>query len=175
MHFYETLLSNEPFQPITSTKKSDFLKIRSFSDEATYIYSLEKKKIVVADGWLQLLGYDNSEINMHLLVSITAPDFKEFIIEMNNQALSFILSKSENLHTYSCTIESKKISKTGAVVSLIESVRVFKSSRGKVLEVIGNYKLNPRISHPQINIFNQADQVLKAWLKKCSNSKPLKK
>ena len=80
MHFYETLLSNESFQPDTSKKKSDLLKIRTFSDEATYIYSLEKKKIVAADGWLQLLGYANCEINMHLLVSITAPDYKEFIL-----------------------------------------------------------------------------------------------
>jgi hypothetical protein len=82
MHFYETLLSNEPFQPNTSSKKSVLLKIPRFSDEAFYIYSLEKKKIVAADGWLQLLGYANSEINMHLLVSITAPDFKEFIISL---------------------------------------------------------------------------------------------
>jgi len=166
MHFYETLLSNEPFQPNTSTKKSDLLKIRTFSDEATYIYSLEKKKIVAADGWLQLLGYANSEINMHLLVSITSPDFKEFILEMNNQALAFILSKSENLHTYSCTIESKKISKTGSVVSLIESVRVFKSSRGKVLEVIGNYKLNPRISHPGNKYFQASGPGIESLVEK---------
>jgi hypothetical protein len=65
-----------------------------------------------------------------------------------------------------CTIESKKISKTGAVVSLIESVRVFKSSRGKVLEVIGNYKLNPRISHPGNKYFQASGSGIESLVEK---------
>jgi hypothetical protein len=87
MHLYETILSKEPFQPNPTTKKLP--NIPKFSDEATYVYSLKTKKILLAQGWMELLGYENEEISMDLLVEITTPDHKEFIQEMNNNALAF--------------------------------------------------------------------------------------
>ena len=96
---------------------------------------------------MELLGYENEEISMDLLVEITTPDHKEFIKEMNNQALAFILSKSSNLYEYSCTTECKKFSKQGEEVALLESVKVHHSLKGKVVEVIGTYKRNPRTPH----------------------------
>lgn len=145
MHLYETILSKEPFQPNQTTKKLP--NIPKFSDEATYVYSLKTKKILLAQGWMELLGYENEEISMDLLVEITTPDHKEFIKEMNNQALAFILSKSANLYEYSCTTECKKFSKQGEEVALLESVKVHHSLKGKVVEVIGTYKRNPRTPH----------------------------
>lgn len=166
MHFYETILSQEPFQPDPSATDLSFAGITTFSDEATFVYSLENKKILFAEGWLHLLGYSNEEISMQLLVSITTPDFKEFIQEMNNQALAFIFSKSEYLHSYSCTIESKKISKSGEVVPLIESVRVFRSSGGKVLDVIGTYKRNPRFPNPGNKYFQASGPGIEEFIEK---------
>ena len=147
MHLYETILSKEPFQPKPTAKNLRFANIPCFSDEATFVYSVKTKKILYAQGWMELLGYANEEINMHLLVEITTPDQKEFINEMNNQALAFILSKSANLLEYSCTTECKKFSKQGEEVALLESVKVHKSLKGKVVEVIGTYKRNPRTPH----------------------------
>jgi DNA-binding CsgD family transcriptional regulator len=147
MQLYETFLSKEPFQPKPTTKNLRFANIPCFSDEATYVYSLKTKKILYAQGWMELLGYANEEISMHLLVEITTPDHKEFIQEMNNQALAFILSKSEHLYDYSCTTECKKFSKQGEEVALLESVKVHHSLKGKVVEVIGTYKRNPRTPH----------------------------
>jgi DNA-binding NarL/FixJ family response regulator len=147
MQFYETFLSKEPFQPKPTAKNLRFANITCFSDEATYVYSLKTKKIMYAKGWMELLGYANEEISMHLLVEITTPDHKEFIQEINNQALAFILSKSANLLEYSCTTECKKLSKQGEEVALLESVKVHKSLKGKVVEVIGTYKRNPRTPH----------------------------
>ena len=147
MHLYETILSKEPFQPKPTVQNLRYANISNFSDEATYVYSLKTKKILFARGWMELLGYENEEISMHLLVEITTPDHKEFIQEMNNQALAFILSKSANLYEYSCTTECKKFSKQGEEVALIESVKVHKTLKGKVVEVIGTYKRNPRMPH----------------------------
>ena len=147
MHLYETILSKEPFQPKPTAKNLRFANIPCFSDEATFVYSVKTKKILYAQGWMELLGYANEEISMHLLVEITTPDHKEFIKEMNNQALAFILSKSSNLYEYSCTTECKKFSKQGEEVALLESVKVHHSLKGKVVEVIGTYKRNPRTPH----------------------------
>lgn len=145
MHLYETFLSKEPYKPNQSTKKLP--NIPKFSDEATYVYSLKTKKILFAQGWMELLGYENEEISMDFLVEITTPDHKEFIQELNNQALAFILSKTEHLYDYSCTTECKKFSKQGEEVALLESVKVYRSLKGKVIEVIGTYKRNPRMPH----------------------------
>ena len=147
MHLYKTILSKEPFQPKPTAKNLRFANIPCFSDEAAYVYSLKTKEILFAEGWMELLGYENEEISMDLLVEITTPDHKEFIQEMNNQALAFILSKSSNLLEYSCTTECKKLSKQGEEVALLESVKVHKSLKGKVVEVIGTYKRNPRTPH----------------------------
>ncbi|MFN9998577.1 MAG: response regulator transcription factor, partial [bacterium] len=85
---------------------------------------------------------------------ITTPDYADFIREMNNQSLAFILEKRERLDEYSCTIESKKYNKAGDEVSLLESVRVYRSAKGRVTELLGRYKLNPRITNPNDKYFH---------------------
>jgi DNA-binding NarL/FixJ family response regulator len=166
MHLYETFLSKEPFQPKPTVQNLRYANIPNFSDEATYVYSLKTKKILYAQGWMELLGYANEEISMHLLVEITTPDHKEFINEMNNQALAFILSKSANLLEYSCTTECKKYSKLGVEVPLLESVKVYRSLKGKVAEVIGTYKRNPRMPHTGNKYFKESGPGIETLVEK---------
>jgi DNA-binding CsgD family transcriptional regulator len=115
---------------------------------------------------MELLGYENEEISMHLLVEITTPDHKEFIQEMNNQALAFILSKSANLYEYSCTTECIKFNKQGEEVALLESVKVHRSLKGKVVEVIGTYKRNPRMPHPGNKYFQASGPGIETLVEK---------
>lgn len=151
MQFYETFLSSDTYVP---EERTDYADIPFFSDEAIFVYSLVEMKIMHAAGWQQLLGYENDEISMQMLIGITTPDYADFIREMNNQSLAFILEKRERLDEYSCTIESKKYNKAGDEVSLLESVRVYRSAMGRVTELLGRYKLNPRITNPNDKYFH---------------------
>jgi len=175
MQLYETILSKEPFQPNPTEKNLRYANIPNFSDEATYVYSLKTKKILFARGWMELLGYENVEISMHLLVEITTPDHKEFIQEMNNQALAFILSKSANLYEYSCTTECIKFNKQGEEVALLESVKVHRSLKGKVVEVIGTYKRNPRMPHPGNKYFQANGPGIETLVEKMQQFNALEK
>jgi DNA-binding CsgD family transcriptional regulator len=163
MHLYETFLSADTYAP---GDISAYRNIEVFADEAVYIYSLVDMKICYADGFESLLGYDDKEISMHLLVSITTPDFTDFIQEMNNQSLAFILGQREHLNQYCCTIESKKYNKRGEEVSLIESVRVYKTTENRVTEVLGRYKLNPRVPNPLNRYFHASGPGIETLVNK---------
>jgi DNA-binding CsgD family transcriptional regulator len=163
MHLYETFLSTETYDPVDNPS---YRNIEVFADEAIYIYSLTDRKILYAKGFSSLLGYDNREISMRLLVSITTPDFADFIREMNNESLAFILGQRERLDEYCCTIESKKYNKQGKEVSLIESVRVHRTQGNRVTEVLGRYKLNPRVPNPRFKYFHASGPGIEELVEK---------
>jgi DNA-binding CsgD family transcriptional regulator len=163
MHLYETFLSTETYDPVDNPS---YRNIEVFADEAIYIYSLMDRKILYAKGFGSLLGYDNQEISMRLLVSITTPDFTDFIRKMNNESLAFILQQREHLNEYCCTIESKKYDKQGKEVSLIESVRVYRTQGNRVTEVLGRYKLNPRVPNPRNRYFHASGPGIETLVEK---------
>ncbi|MCA6468352.1 MAG: helix-turn-helix transcriptional regulator, partial [Chitinophagaceae bacterium] len=148
MQFTEIMLSDIPYTPEELTEVNDYSDIQCFSDEAVYVYSLETHRINYATGWDTLLGYDNKEISMKKLMLITTPDFIDFICEMNNQSLAFIYHKTERVMEYSCTIESKKFSKEGKEVALLESVGIYRTRGGRAEQIIGRYKLSPSMPNP---------------------------
>jgi hypothetical protein len=119
--------------------------IQRFPDEAVYIYSFKQNRMIYADGWENVLGYRDDEINMLMLVSITSPEYIAFSLELNDKALMFIRSKNSNLEEYSFTIELKKIHKNGSPIPLIVKVGVFKSENGRMTEIIGRYQINHSI------------------------------
>ncbi|MDB9483506.1 helix-turn-helix transcriptional regulator [Dolichospermum circinale CS-537/05] len=133
---------------------SDYSDIQCYSDEAVYVYSLETHRINYATGWDTLLGYDNKEISMIKLMMITTPDYIDFIREMNNQSLAFIFDKTERVMEYSCTIESKKFSKQGREVALLESVGIYRTRGGRANQIIGRYKLSPSMPNPHHRYFH---------------------
>ena len=85
--------------------------IPQFPEEAVYIYSFKLQKMIYANGWEELLGYQYDEINMLTITSITTQEFAAFSNELNDKALMFIQSKTEDLEKYSFTIELKKLHK----------------------------------------------------------------
>ncbi|WP_207425235.1 LuxR C-terminal-related transcriptional regulator [Pedobacter sp. SYSU D00535] len=120
--------------------------IQRFPEEAIYIYSFKENRMIYADGWEEILGYKDNEINMLTIVSITSPEYAPFSYELNDKALMFILSKTVNLEKYSFTIELKKIHKNGTHIPLIVRVGVFGSENGRVTEIIGRNQVNHSIA-----------------------------
>lgn len=124
--------------------------IQRFPEEAVYVYSFEKGRMLFADGWEEILGYRDDEITMLKIVDITTPEYAPFSNELNDKALMFILEKREELESYSFTIELKKIHKNGHHIPLIVRVGVFRSYEGKVLEIIGRNQVNRSISFGKV-------------------------
>lgn len=119
--------------------------IQRFPEEAIYVYSFKENRMIYADGWEEVLGYNDNEINMLSIVDITTPEYKPFSFELNDKALMFILSRSEELEKYSFTIELKKLHKNGTAVPLIVRVGVFRSENGRVTEIIGRNQVSHRL------------------------------
>jgi DNA-binding CsgD family transcriptional regulator len=124
--------------------------ILQFPEEAVYIYSFKLNKMIYASGWEELLGYRDDEINMLTITSITTPEFAAFSHELNDKALMFIQSKTEDLEKYSFTIELKKIHKNGSEVPLISRVGVLHAENGRITEIIGRSQINRSIKFGKV-------------------------
>lgn len=136
---------------LTSSEALNFKKsIPKFPEEAVYIYSFKENRMIYADGWEELLGYRDDEINLLTIVSITTPEYAEFSKELNDKALIFLHSITEDLEKYSFTLELKKIHKNGNHIPLISRVGVFKSENGKIVEIIGRSQINKSINFGKI-------------------------
>ncbi|MEO7120919.1 MAG: LuxR C-terminal-related transcriptional regulator [Ginsengibacter sp.] len=117
-----------------------------FPEEAIYIYSFKENKMIYADGWEEILGYKDDEITMLTIISITSPEYAPFANELNDKALKFIMTKSEELEKYSFTIELKKIHKNGTPVPLISKVGVFGTELGRMTAIVGRSQVNRSIA-----------------------------
>jgi DNA-binding CsgD family transcriptional regulator len=124
--------------------------IPKFPEEAIYIYSFKEDRMIYADGWEDVLGYKDSEITMMKIVSISAPEYALFSNELNDKALLFINSKTEELEKYSFTIELKKTHANGNHIPLILRVAVFKAEKGRVTEIIGHCQINRSIKFGKV-------------------------
>ncbi len=132
---------------LTSKQYLEYKKaIQRFPDEAIYVYSFRESRMVYADGWEEILGYRDDEINMLTIVTITSPEYAPFSGELNDKALKFILTKTEHLDQYGFMIEVKKMHKNGNPIPIIVKVGVFKSENGRVTEIIGRNQINHSIS-----------------------------
>lgn len=140
--YSKSFITNIPADLATEEAKRFKQTIPRFADEAVYIYSFKDNRMIYADGWEDILGYRDDEINMLTIVSITSPEYAVFSNELNDKALMFIQSKTEDLEKYSFTIELKKIHKNGKAVPMISRVGVFSSYNGKVTAIIGRSQVN---------------------------------
>lgn len=121
-----------------------------FPNEAIYIYSFKERKILYADGWEEILGYSDNEINMLQIVSITTPEFYNFSNEINDKSLLFLNSISEDLEKYSFTIELKKFHKNGTEVPLLSRVGVHKAEEGNLTEIVGRSLVVPHLKFGKV-------------------------
>ena len=111
--------------------------IPKFLGEAVYIYSFKENRMLYAHGWEELLGYKDSEITMLKIVTSTSEKHFNFSNELNDKALKFIQTKSQDLEKYSFTLEVEKIHKNGNFVPLFSRVAVYKTNNGFLEEIIG--------------------------------------
>jgi DNA-binding CsgD family transcriptional regulator len=139
------MITTTPADLHTEEAKQLRTVLRRFPDEAIYVYSFKENKMLYADGWEEILGYRDDEITMLTIVDITSPEYKPFSFELNDKALMFIMSKTEELEKYSFTIELKKIHKQGHAVPLIVRVGVFRAENGRVVEIMGRNQVSPSI------------------------------
>lgn len=131
---------------LKSAEASFFRKtLPRFPQEAIYIYSFKEKRMIYADGWEEILGYKDDEITMLTIINITSPEYAPFSNELNDKALKFIMSKTEELEKYSFTIEVKKIHKNGTPIPLISKVGVFGTELGMVTAILGRSQINRSI------------------------------
>lgn len=128
---------------LTSGEALQFKKsIPKFPEEAVYIYSFKQNKMIYANGWEEVLGYRDDEINMLTIVSITCPEYAPFSNELNDKALRFIQAITTEHEQYSFTIELKKIHKNGNHIPLICRVGVYRAENGRAVEIIGRSQVN---------------------------------
>ena len=120
--------------------------IPRFPEEAIYIYSSKKNRMIYADGWEEILGYKDDEITLLKIVSITTIEYALFSNELNDKAVKFILGKTEELEKYSFNIELKKFHKDGSEVPLLSKVGVFTVEDGKVTAIICRSQINRSIN-----------------------------
>lgn len=148
--YSRSFITNVPAD-LTSDEALHFKKtIPKFPEEAVYIYSFKRGRMIYADGWEEVLGYRDEEMNMLTFVGITTPEYAHFSNELNDKALKFIQSKTEELEKYSFTIELKKMHKNGNEVPLIVRVAVFRSEEGRVTEIIGRSQINRSIKFGKV-------------------------
>ncbi|MFY7899787.1 MAG: LuxR C-terminal-related transcriptional regulator [Chitinophagaceae bacterium] len=124
--------------------------IQRFPEEAIYIYSFEKGRMLYASGWEPILGYKDDEISMLKIVTMTAPDFAPFVHEVNDKALMFIHKKTEDLEQYGFLIGQKKIHKNGSEVPIVARVGIYGCKDGKVLSIIGRFQVNRNLKFGKI-------------------------
>jgi len=148
--FSKSVITSIPADLNSEEAKQYRKTIRRFPGEAIYIYSFKQNRMVYADGWEEILGYKDEEINMLTIVNITSPEYIPFSYELNDKALLFIFNKTEELEKYSFTIELKKIHKDGHCVPIIARVGVWKAENGKVTEIIGRNDVNYSISFGKV-------------------------
>ena len=115
--------------------------IRRFPEEAVYIYSFKQNRMIYADGWEDVLGYKDDEIDMLTIIGSSVPAYAPFSNELNDKAIKFIQAKRKNLEQYSFSIELKKIHKNGTEVPVVVRVGVYEAEKGKLVSIIGRFTI----------------------------------
>lgn len=130
-------VSDTPFDINDPIYKEYKEKVPQFIGQAVYVYSFEKKRMLFAFGWEELLGYRDEEITLLKIVSSTSKRHFNFSNELNDKALLFLKNINKDLDKYSFTIEVEKTHKNGEIIPLFSRVGIYKSYKGNIIEVIG--------------------------------------
>jgi DNA-binding CsgD family transcriptional regulator len=135
-----------------TTRDAAYFKqtIPKFPEEGVYVYSFKLGRMVYADGWEEVVGYRDDEINMLAIVNMTAPDYASFVHELNDKALMFIHSKTVDLEKYSFSIEIKIMHKNGTEVPVVARVGVHESEKGRLASIIGRFQINRSLTFGKV-------------------------
>lgn len=127
--------------------------IQRFPNQAVYIYSFTEQRMVFAAGWKEVLGYEDTEINMTLIVNSASAEFTQSLNELNNKAWHFLSTKTERLEEYSFTYEIQRYHKDGSVIPVFSTVGVHKVLDGKIEQIIGITQYVPSLKFGKVMQF----------------------
>lgn len=137
------LIHNTP-----ANHESEFFKqrasvINTFPDEAYYVYSFEEKKMLYVHGWGKLVGIPDQEIGMVDIVNLTAPQFSDYVEEVNDKALMFLFTHSIKLKDYCFQIHIKLTHRNGTEIPISAKVAVYDTfDDGRLKSISGIFRLN---------------------------------
>lgn len=140
--FAKSMITNIPADLSSPVARELRKSIRRFPEEAVYVYSFKENRMIFADGWEEVMGYRDDEINMLAIVNATVPKYAPFSYELNDKALGFILSKRTGLEQYSFSIELKKLHKNGTEIPIVAKVGVFGVENNQMISIIGHFTVN---------------------------------
>lgn len=136
-------ITNVPADLSTEFAKDFRKKTYKYPLEGIYIYSFEEGRMLYADGWEEVCGIPDSEINMLEIVNFTAPSFSPFVNEINDKALKFLHQRNQKLTEYSFTIELKILHRTGKEVPVTAKVSVFETfETGHLKAIKGRFQVD---------------------------------
>lgn len=111
-------------------------KVYKYPMEGVYVYSFAEGRMLYADGWEEVVGIPDAEINMLGIVMMTAPEFAPFVHEINDKALKFLHFRNDFLKEYSFTIELKVLHRNGSEVPVTAKVSVHETTESGHLKCI---------------------------------------
>ena len=127
--------------------------ILTFPGQAVCIYSLIEARILYASGWKEVLGYEDTEINIRLILQAANKGFSQSLNELNKRAWLFLCSKKERLEEYAIAYKLQCTHKDGSIVSVFSSIAVFKTDDGKIEQIIGLAQKIPFIKRRKLTPF----------------------
>jgi DNA-binding CsgD family transcriptional regulator len=116
---------------------------KRFPEEAFYIYSFAEKRMLYNHGWEKFVGIPDSKLGMVDVVDLTAPDFKDFVEEVNDKALMFLYTHSENLKDYCFQIHIRLSHMDGSEIPVSAKVAVYDTFEdGSLKAICGSFRSN---------------------------------
>lgn len=148
--YSKSFITDKPADLTTQEASFYRQRIAKFPEEGVYVYSFKNNQMMYADGWEEVVGYPDNEINMLAIVNMTSPDYALFVHELNDKALMFIHGKTQDLEKYSFTIELKVMHKNGMEIPVVARVGVFESENGKLTSIIGRFQVNRSLTFGKV-------------------------
>jgi DNA-binding CsgD family transcriptional regulator len=148
--FFDALITNTPADLTTPEALHYKNTLHLFEQEAMYIYSLKDKKLIYTNGWQNVLGYKDEEINMDIILNSTIPEYAPFSQELNYKVLLFIHTISEDLEKYSFSMELKKRHKNGTAIPIVSWVGVHQVQNKQVVTIYGNFRVNHNLTFGRV-------------------------
>ena len=128
--------------------------ITRLPNEGIYIFDFHKGKILYANGWKDVIGYQNDEISMRTIISLTSNDYIDFVREINDKALYFLHQRNSRLTEYHLSFDIKMKHKNGIDVPVSVLLQVFATTPyGELSQIIGRFRRDDKLRLGKVRSF----------------------
>jgi|GEM_PF-857970 len=149
--------------------------IPHFSDEAVYVYCMRRRKLIYADGFKNILGFEDAEMSLLRIMALTTARFAPFAHAVNQKALEFIQGGHADIGQYSFSLEIKKYHKLGYEVPVTTRIGVYTQENGEVSSIIGRIQLSPNLRFGHVvrySVWGPDENLFEAVLSRASFVQP---